>query len=82
MLIKINEKSSCGIIGKKKHRFPNLASMKLSSYHKSLGKNVILATSWDSAFRWCYKYMEQVEIPKECVIGDNAFPKKCKVILV
>ncbi len=38
----------CGIIGKKKHRFPNLASMKLSSYHKSLGKNVILATSWDS----------------------------------
>ena len=30
------------IIGRKKHRFPNLASMKLSSWHKSHNDNVKL----------------------------------------
>lgn len=36
------------VIGKKKHRFPNLACMKISSYHKSQGHNVKLLLSYDN----------------------------------
>lgn len=36
------------LIGKKKHRFPNLACMKLSSYYKNLGHNVRLELSYDT----------------------------------
>ncbi len=35
------------LIGKKKHRFPNLACMKISAYHKSQGHNVKLLMSYD-----------------------------------
>lgn len=35
------------LISRKKHRFPNLACMKISAYHKSLGNNVSLLTTWD-----------------------------------
>lgn len=35
------------VIGKKKHRFPNLACMKISSYYKSQGHNVKLLLSYD-----------------------------------
>lgn len=35
------------IINNKKHRFPNLACMKLSSYYKSLGNEVNLLMSYD-----------------------------------
>ena len=30
------------LVGKKKHRFPNLVSMKLSGYYKELGTDVEL----------------------------------------
>ena len=36
------------LIGKKKHRFPNLVSMKLSGYHKELGDNVVLKTDYEN----------------------------------
>lgn len=35
------------IVGKKKHRFPNLCCMKLSTYYKNLGYEVILKTNYD-----------------------------------
>lgn len=35
------------IVGKKKHRFPNLACMKLSSYYKGLGNKVSLKTDYE-----------------------------------
>lgn len=35
------------LISRKKHRFPNLACMKLSSYHKKQGHDVSLLLSWD-----------------------------------
>lgn len=35
------------IVGKKKHRFPNLACMKLSSHYKDLGHNVALKTDYE-----------------------------------
>ena len=35
------------LIGKKKHRFPNLACMKISAYYKEQGHNVELLLSYD-----------------------------------
>lgn len=35
------------LIGKKKHRFPNLACMKISAYYKAQGHNVALLRSYD-----------------------------------
>ena len=35
------------IIGRKKHRFPNLACMKISGYHKKIGNDVHLLTTYD-----------------------------------
>ena len=35
------------IIGKKKHRFPNLACMKISSYYKSTGHSVVLKLNYE-----------------------------------
>lgn len=35
------------LIGRKKHRFPNLVCMKLSGYYKELGDNVILKTDYE-----------------------------------
>lgn len=35
------------LIGRQKHRFPNLASMKLSAYHKANGHKVELKTDYD-----------------------------------
>lgn len=34
------------LIGRKNHRFPNLACEKISGYHKSQGDNVILKTDY------------------------------------
>ena len=38
------------LIGAKKHRFPNLASMKISAYNKNLGNDVKLITTYDEDF--------------------------------
>ena len=38
------------LIGAKKHRFPNLASMKISSYNKGIGNEVKLITTYDEDF--------------------------------
>ena len=35
------------LIGRKKHRFPNLVCMKISGYHKECGDEVILKTDYD-----------------------------------
>lgn len=36
------------LIGRKSHRFPNLACMKISGFYKKLGANVILKTDYDA----------------------------------
>ncbi len=35
------------LLSRKKHRFPNLACMKISAYHKRIGHDVSLLQSWD-----------------------------------
>ncbi|MCC8086263.1 MAG: hypothetical protein LIP15_18800 [Clostridium sp.] len=44
------------MIGRKKHRFPNLACMKLSGYHKAHGDEVVLKTDYEGleALGWVY----------------------------
>ena len=57
------------IVGKKKHRFPNLCCMKLSTYYKNLGYEVILKTDYDGldAFDKVFisKVFTDTEIPGE-----------------
>lgn len=36
------------LIGRTKHRFPNLASMKIAGYYKEMGNNVELLTTYDN----------------------------------
>lgn len=48
------------IIGRNKHRFPNLASMKISSYHKKLGDDVLLETSYDNLENYDKVYISKV----------------------
>jgi hypothetical protein len=47
------------LIGRKKHRFPNLACMKISGYYKELGHTVILKTDYDN-----FKTFDKVFISK------------------
>ena len=38
------------LVGRKKHRFPNLACMKISAYNKQIGNNVTLVTDYYDLF--------------------------------
>ena len=57
------------IVGKKKHRFPNLCSMKLSAYHKKMGDIVTLKTDYDNLDIFDKVYISKVftdtEVPGE-----------------
>lgn len=48
------------LIGRKRHRFPNLACMKLSGYHKALGNEVILKTDYDGLDAFDRVYISKV----------------------
>lgn len=56
------------LIGKKKHRFPNLVCMKISSYYKNQGNNVELLFSYDNI-----KNYDKVFISK--VFTDTPIPE-------
>lgn len=57
------------LIGRKKHRFPNLCCMKIAGYHKAIGDEVVLKTSYG----WLDIY-DKVYIAK--VFTDTYFPYK------
>lgn len=48
------------IIGKKKHRFPNLACMKISAYHKQKGCNVKLLLNYNDIPEYDEVYISKV----------------------
>lgn len=48
------------IVGKKKHRFPNLVCMKLSSYHKSLGDTIELKVDYENTENYDKVYICKV----------------------
>lgn len=70
------------IIGKSKHRFPNLACMKISAYHKKLGDIVTLKTDYDNLDIFDKIYISKVftktRIPCE---PDNAEPASSMIKL-
>ena len=66
------------LIGRKKHRFPNLACMKLSGYHKKLGDHVELLTDWQ-ILGWDRVYVSKVftdtEVPEEVLTAPSEIEK-------
>ena len=48
------------LIGRPKHRFPNLACMKLSGYHKALGDEVFLKTTYNGLDTFDKVYISKV----------------------
>nr|DAE83031.1 MAG TPA: hypothetical protein [Caudoviricetes sp.] len=63
------------IIGRRKHRFPNLVCLKLSSYHKSIGDIVILKTDYNNLQEFDKVYIACVftstNVPKDVLILSN-----------
>ena len=63
------------IIGKSRHRFPNLCSMKLSYYHKSIGDDVELLLSYDNLDQYDKVYISKVftwtKVPEEVLTMEN-----------
>ena len=53
------------IMGKSKHRFPNLACMKLSGYYKELKNNVELLLSYDDLEKYDKVFISKVFIKTE-----------------
>ena len=57
------------LVGRDKHRFPNLVCMKISAYHKSIGNDVVLKMDYEDLdiFDKVYisKVFVQTEIPGE-----------------
>lgn len=63
------------LIGNKKHRFPNLASMKISQYHKQKGHYVFLVTDYENLDVFDRVYISKVftktEVPKNVLDMEN-----------
>lgn len=62
------------LIGRKRHRFPNLTCMKISGYYKSYGWFVTLKTDWDGLDNFHRVYIAKVftdtPIPDGGLFGD------------
>ena len=52
------------LIGRKRNRFPNLACMKISAYHKRKGHDVKLLLSYDDIENYDEIYISKV-LPKQ-----------------
>ena len=63
------------LIGRKKHRFPNLACMKISGFHKEQGDIVVLKTDYKDldSFQKIYisKVFTDTEVPSEVLEKPN-----------
>ena len=62
------------LIGRRRHRFPNLVCMKLSGYHKACGDDVTLLTNYDNLPLYDKIYIAKVfsdtKIPEGGLFGD------------
>lgn len=63
------------LIGRKKHRFPNLASMKISAYHKNAGDAVFLLLNYDTVGEYDKVYISKAFtdtiVPEAVVSAEN-----------
>ena len=48
------------LIGRQRHRFPNLACMKISGYYKSKGENVVLQSDYNDLDRFDKVFISKV----------------------
>ena len=75
------------LIGRKKHRFPNLVCMKLSAYHKDKGDEVTLLLSYEKVAGFDKIYISKVftdtivpeevlSLPNVCYGGTGFFYDK------
>ena len=48
------------LIGRSKHRFPNLASEKISGYHKEIGNEVVLKLDYENLEEYDHVYISKV----------------------
>ena len=59
----------------KKHRFPNLVSMKISGYHKNKGGNVSLFLNYDDIEKYDKVYISKVftdtQVPEKVLAFSN-----------
>ena len=69
------------LIGRKRHRFPNLACMKLAGYHKDAGDTVELKTDYDSLEGYDRVYLSKVftdtPVPEAVLNTPNVVPVLC-----
>ena len=63
------------IIGKTKHRFPNLACMKISAYHKKKGDEVKLLLNYEHIEEFDKVYISKVFIKTNIPMEDTSFVK-------
>lgn len=70
------------IIGKSKHRFPNLACMKISNYYKLKGNEVKLLLSYDNISDYDKVFISKVFIKTEipCEPEDKSLKKEDTII--
>lgn len=63
------------LIGRSRHRFPNLACMKLSGWHKGIGDEVTLKTDYEGLEDFDQVYLSKVftdtEVPEEILEMEN-----------
>ena len=59
------------LIGRKRHRFPNLVCMKISGFYKKLGDEVILKTDYDNLMTFDKVFIAKVFT--DTPIPDNGF---------
>ena len=63
------------LIGRKKHRFPNLACMKISGYYKDLGNEVELKLNYENLEQYDKVFISKVftdtQIDEEILKLDN-----------
>lgn len=62
-------------IGRKKHRFPNLVCMKISTYYKLKGANVILKTDYNNLEQYDKVTISKVFIDTKIPFEDDCFVK-------
>ena len=67
------------LIGKKKHRFPNLACEKISGYYKDLGYDVELKLNYDALGNYDKVYISKVFTDTYCPINKQNKPLNVEI---
>lgn len=62
------------LIGRKRHRFPNLVCMKISGYHKELGHSVQLKLDYEDLDLYDEVYVSKVFTDTPCPLNLTTPP--------